>query len=99
MSTSVLYNLFGIRGGSEYVRTEYAAGGVMFTVRQRRETLRCSHCGSKDVHVKTHENRLLRTLPVGSRPVQVYLPVARVHCQHCGKVRQVEVKFAKPRVS
>ena len=84
MSTSVLYNLFGIRGGSEYVRTESAEGGVVFTVRQRRETLRCSHCGSKDVHVKTHENRLFRTLPVGSRPVQVYLPVARVHCQHCG---------------
>jgi hypothetical protein len=33
MSTSLLYHGFGIRG-YEYVRTEYRAGEVTFTIRQ-----------------------------------------------------------------
>jgi transposase len=51
------------------------------------------------VHVKTHENRVFRGLPIGSRPVWIHLPVARVACQKCRVVRQVRVKFARERVS
>src|SRR5579872_5833184 len=99
MSTSLLYHAFGIRGGYEHVRTEYVEGKVLISIRQRRETLRCSHCGSDDVHLKTHEHRLFRGLPVGSRPVEIHLPVARVECQKCCNSRQVRVPFARERVS
>lgn len=99
MSTSLLYQAFGIRGGYEYVRTDYLEGQMMLTIRQKRESLRCSHCGSARVHVKTHEHRTFRGLPIGSRPVWIHLPVARVECQQCQKVRQVKIPFARERVS
>jgi len=38
-------------------------------------------------------------LPIGSRPVRIHLPIPRVACQKCGTVRQVEVKFARERVT
>jgi transposase len=99
MSTSLLYQAFGIRGGYEYVRTDYAEGEVLISIRQRRETLRCSHCGSPSVHIKTHEPRVFRGLPIGSRPVWLHLPIARVECQQCCCSRQVRVQFARERVS
>lgn len=99
MSTSLLYQAFGIRGGYEYVRTDYVEGRIVISIRERRESLRCSHCGSSDVHVKTHEHRSFRGLPIGARPVIVLLPVARVECQVCCSSRQVRVKFARERVS
>jgi transposase len=51
------------------------------------------------VHLKAHEHRSFRGLPIGSRPVWIYLPIARVECQHCGTDRQVKVSFARERVS
>ena len=99
MSTSLVYHAFGIRGGYEYVRTDYVAGGMVISIRQPREHLRCSHCGSADVHVKTHQDRIFRTLPIGSRPVTIHFPVPRVECQKCGLSRQVRVNFARPRVT
>jgi transposase len=51
------------------------------------------------VHVKTHEHRAFRGLPIGSRPVWIHLPIARVACQKCRLVRQVRVAFAQERVS
>jgi transposase len=41
--------------------------------------------------------RRLRNLPIGSRPVQIVLEVARVGCADCGKVRQVPLDFADER--
>lgn len=99
MSTSLLYHAFGIRGGYEYVRTEYFAGQILISARQKRESLRCSRCGSAHVHVKTHEDRVFRGLPIGSQPVLIHLPIARVECQKCCVVRQVKLAFAAERVS
>src|SRR6476660_5839838 len=48
MSTSLLYHAFGIRG-YEYTRTRYEGGAVIFSIRQGRETCRCSSCGSTRV--------------------------------------------------
>lgn len=94
MSTSLLYQAFGIRGGYEFVRTEYVEGEVALSIRQKRESLRCSHCGNRHVHVKIHEHRAFRGLPIGSRRVWIHLPIARVECQKCHVVRQVRVSFA-----
>ena len=49
MSTTLLYNMFGIRG-YEYRRTDYYQGTASFVVEQPREKHRCSECGSAAVH-------------------------------------------------
>ena len=96
MSTSLLYHAFSIRG-YEYVRTEYQGGNVVFTIQQAPKTLRCEACGSRDVRPRGCVERRFQSLPIGSRPTIVVLPIPRVACQACGVVRQVKLEFANPR--
>jgi transposase len=96
MSTSLLYHGFGIRG-YQYVRTAYESGQVIFTIGQERGDLRCAECGSPRVIRRGGQVRRFRSLPIGSRPVQIVLEVARVACPDCGKVRQVSLDFADER--
>jgi len=96
MSTSLLYHGFGIRG-YQYVKTEYEAGRVTFTIRQERGDLRCAACGSRRVIRRGFQPRCFRGLPIGARPVQIKLDVPRVGCADCGDVRQVPVDFAHER--
>lgn len=96
MSTRLLYHAFGIRG-YEYVRTDYHDGATLFTIRQDPQTCRCSACGSRRVISRGHAERQFLALPIGRRKTTVALPIPRVECQACGRVRQVEVPFADPR--
>ena len=98
MSTSSLYHAFGIRG-YDYVRTDYRGGRVIFTIAQDPEDRRCSACSSREVISRGHAERRFRTVPIGSRPTAVVLPIPRVECRACDAVRQVEVPFADPRRS
>jgi transposase len=98
MSTSFLYQAFGIRG-YQYVRTEYQDGRVIFTIRQEPETCRCSACGSHRVISRGQVERCFRSLPIGSRATFIVRPIPRVECLACGRVRQVQVSFADPRRS
>ena len=98
MSTSLLYHAFAVRG-YDYVKTEYTQGTVTFTIAQRPERWRCPACGCRQVIGRGQVERRFRTLPIGSRPVSVVLPVQRVGCLACGAVRQVDVPFADPRRS
>ncbi|HEV3166710.1 MAG TPA: ISL3 family transposase [Isosphaeraceae bacterium] len=98
MSTSLLYHAFGIRG-YQYRRTEYRDGRVIFTIHQEPDTCRCPACGSRDVVSRGTVERHFRTVPIGSRPTAVALPIPRVECRACGAVRQVKVPFAEPRRS
>lgn len=98
MSTSLLYHGFGIRG-YRHVSTAFEGGKVIFTVRQDRGALRCAACGSWRVIRRGSCRRQFRSLPIGSRPVQTVLEVARVGCRDCGVVRQVPVGFADERRS
>ncbi len=93
MSTSLLYHSFGIRG-YDYCRTSYEQGATIFTIEQKRETLRCSRCGSADVQRRGEVLRRYQHLPIGPKPVFIELAVARVACPHCGVIRQVQVSFA-----
>lgn len=95
MSTTLLSNMFGIRG-YEYQRTEYFQGNACFTIEQAREKYRCSECGSAAVHAQGHKDRFLRSLPIGGKPTFVLLKVARVICFQCEHTRQVKVPFADP---
>ena len=98
MSTSLLYHGFGIRG-YKYVKTEYEGGKVVFTICQERGDLRCAICGSRRVVRRGSQRRRFRSLPIGTRGVQVLLDVARVGCTDCGELRQVSVDFADERRS
>jgi transposase len=98
MSTSLLYHAFGIRG-YDYVRTDYHDGRVIFTICQDPHDCRCPACGCRDVISRGHAERHFRSLPIGSRPTAIILPIPRVECPVCQVVRQVEVPFADPRRS
>jgi transposase len=98
MSTSLLYHGFGVRG-YRHVKTEYTNGEVVFTIEQPRESLRCPVCGSADVIGRGQNLRRFRTVPIGSKPVYLVLPVPRVGCRDCGAIRQVKIGFADRRVS
>src|SRR5262249_28779521 len=60
---------------------------------------RCPACGSREVISRGRAERRFRSLPIGSRPTAVVLPIPRVECPACGAVRQVDVPFADPRRS
>src|SRR5579871_405939 len=96
MSTSLLYHAFGIYG-YRYRRTEYESGEVIFTIDQEPSTCRCSACGASDVVARGHVERRFRTLPIGSRPTFIKLPIPRVECRVCRVVRQVAIPFADAR--
>lgn len=96
MSTSLLYNAFGLRG-YQYCRTEYFEGRVCFTVEQPRERYRCPDCGSAAVHAQGHKERFLQTVPIGLKPTYLLVKVPRVICFRCEHTRQVKVPFADPR--
>lgn len=98
MSTSLLYHGFGIRG-YQYVKTDYAEGGVVFTIQQNPGTCRCPACGSRDVRPRGRMERRFRSLPIGGRPVTLVFPIPRVACQACGVIRQVAIDFADRRRS
>ena len=98
MSTSLLYHGFGIHG-YKYVKTEYEAGKVIFTIGPERGDLRCAVCGSRRVVRRGFQLRRFRSLPIGTRGVQILLDVPRVGCADCGELRQVHVDFADERRS
>jgi transposase len=96
MSTSLLDHAWGLRG-YQYASTEYRDGHGYFNIHQPRERLRCPTCGNRDVWVQGTIVREFRTLPIGPKPVIVRLPVTRVRCCRCDRVRQVRLPFADPR--
>lgn len=69
---------------------------MIFRIEQPRERLSCSHCGSTEVWSQGGVERRFRTLPIGSKPVDIVFKVPRVMCFACGLVRQVKLGFADP---
>ncbi len=96
MSTSLLYHGFGVRD-YRYVSTRYVAGGVVFVIERKPETCRCAACGSQNVWGHGVVVRRFRTVPLGSKQVDLEARIARLACQDCGLVRQADVGFAEPR--
>jgi transposase len=96
MSTSLLYHGFGVVG-YRYVSQTFEGGRVTIRIEQPRERLRCPQCGSAEVWAQGGEERTFRTLPIGSKPVQLRFKVPRVMCFACCQARQVKLGFAEPR--
>jgi transposase len=72
---------------------------VIFTIEQDPDDCRCSVCGAHEVTSRGHAKRQFVSLPIGGRKTSLVLPIPRVECQSCGRVRQVKVPFADPRRS
>src|SRR4051812_36683818 len=98
MPTSFLYHAFGLRG-CRHARSSFGGGRVTLRVRQPRDQLRCPTCGADDVWAQGSSPRTFRTVPIGSKPVQIEFEVPRVRCFACHHVRQVKLRFADPRKS
>ncbi len=96
MSTSLLYQAFGIRG-YRYCHTRYENGATIFHIRLPRSSFYCPACGHAHVHVVEWFRREWRAEPIGSRPVWIEMAVPKVECQSCGARRRVPVTFAEPR--
>jgi len=96
MSTSLLYHGFGVVG-YDYVRTRYEGGEITFTIRHKRDKLRCPVCKGRMMRGTTR--RRFKTIPMGSKVVFFDLEVQRIGCLRCGTVRQVSLGFADPRFS
>jgi transposase len=96
MSTSLLYHGWGLRG-YQYVRTSYQHGTIRFSVEQDPCTFCCSACGCRDVMKSGVVWRRFHSLPIGSRPAVIELPVQRLWCAGCGKTRQARITFADQR--
>ena len=98
MSTSLLYHTAGIRG-YQCQRSSFEKGSVLFTIEQDPDSLRCPHCKSTDVQKAGTVTRHFRSLPIGTHPVSIQLPVQRIWCFDCSSTHQVDVGFAEPRRS
>jgi transposase len=96
MSTSLLYQAYGIRG-YRHTRTDFVEGSVIFSIEQDRQTFCCQACGSSQVTAHGGERRLFRLVPIGSKPVHLFFRIPRVECHDCHVVRQVKLTFADPR--
>src|SRR5260370_42423405 len=57
---------------------------------------RCSYCQSPNVIRHGAEERTVRTVPIGGKPVELRLPVPRLGYRDCGRVRQAASGLAKP---
>lgn len=95
MSSTLLYRAFGFR---QYrcERTTTGDGALTLHLVQDPKHDRCSYCQSPDVIRHGAEERVIRTVPIGGKPVELRLPVPRLGCRQCGRVRQAAIRFARP---
>jgi transposase len=96
MSTSLLYHGWGVRGYT-HRSTNFQEATVRFRVEQNADTFCCSHCGSREVMRSGQICRRFRSLPIGGKRVWIELPIQRLWCTVCGKIRQARVTFADER--
>jgi transposase len=95
MSSTLLYRAFGFRQ-YQCLRTTSKDGILTLHLEQDPKHDRCSHCQSPDVIRHGTQDRTIRTVPIGGKPVDLQLPVPRLGCRKCGLVRQAAIGFARP---
>jgi len=95
MSTSLLYHGFGLPTGYEYQNSRYEDGGIIFVVREKRFSLRCSKCNSRSVRLRGSQLRRFKALPIGNKPCWFEFAVPHVECLNCKLVRQVNITLCR----
>ena len=96
--TSLLYHGFGIRG-YYYVNSDYMEGQILFRIKHDFWKLDCPDCKGQDFIRKGTVIRRFKALPIGRKEVFIELPVQRIKCLCCQRVRQVKLDFAKEKCS
>lgn len=94
MPQALLYNGFGLKG-YDYLKAEYKAGRIFFHL--KRSQKRCAHCGSWRVIQKGVKTRVLRTVPIGRKPVFVVIGRRRFRCEECRRTRYERLGVADPK--
>lgn len=94
MPQSLLYQGFGLHGYA-YQKTEYKGGQIFFHVIRLRK--RCAYCQSWEVIQKGVKTRVLRTVPIGRRPVFFAVRQRRFFCTSCGRTRYERLVVADPK--
>jgi transposase len=96
MSINILYHAFGLHS-YEYICTQYEEGNLIFSVKRRRQKIRCPVCDSRDVVLRGTTFRRFKTIPIGSKKVFLDCEIQRVECRRCRAIRQENIGFADPR--
>jgi len=71
--------------------------GLHLTIKQKRESYRCSRCGSSRIHGQGSRPRSFRAPSIGCKPIWIDFAVPVVLCRDCGVEAQVRIRFAEPR--
>ena len=98
MSTSFLYHALGL-SGYKYVSQKFHEGSTIFHVSPKWRIVRCPVCKSRNVIRKGCCIRMLRTVPIGQKPIWLELEIPRIFCPICNCVRQINTVIAQPRKS
>lgn len=85
--------------GYAIVAAEVKEGKSYLDLEPQEQHLQCSVCGGRDLVRRGTVQRQLRSVPIGRQPVFLRVPVQRVYCRTCRKLRQVALGFAEPRRS
>lgn len=96
MSSSLLYHAFGLTR-YKYIHTRYLGGSIVFSIKPGWRLLRCPCCGKDKVIRRGESERMLRTVPIGRKPVWLLIKAPRVECRSCGCIRQINLGIAEPR--
>jgi transposase len=94
MPQALLYQGFGLHG-YDYQKTEYKEGQIFFHVKRSKK--RCACCQSGEVIQKGVKTRVLRTIPIGRRPVFAVIQRRRFFCRSCGRTRYERLVVADPK--
>ncbi|MCP3666859.1 MAG: ISL3 family transposase [Gammaproteobacteria bacterium] len=97
MSTTLLYQVFGVRGYIHTATKFPKAKTVVFMVRQKHAELKCPACDSYDVCRNGSTTRRWQMPPCAFAHAFIQINVQRIKCRKCGIARQVNVHFAHPR--
>lgn len=96
MSQSLMYHVFGVRGGYDYVRTEYHHGAVHFHLAVKADQFVCPGCQSGHVIRKGRRARSLQTVPMGLKPVFLVTEVPKCECKDCGAKFEIAPLLPRP---
>ena len=94
MNTSFLYHAFGLKN-IEYKGFTYENRSFVIHMQTPRGKLCCPACKGKRIKRSGYKNRLFRSVPIGSRPVQIDMRVQRLYCKDCACHRQEYLHFVK----
>ena len=92
MNTSFLYHAFGVRE-QECSCVRYEDNSLIVEIQTRLDKLRCPCCHSKQINLSGKHYRLIRSIPIGSKPVMLKMKIQRIKCQSCGCIRQEDIHF------